>query len=256
MVPQKVFWGLLKFIYKTINSKENINTWIRDLNSDAKSAVSVDCVIFGYDEKELNVLSIDCNMPPHIGKKSLIGDLVKVHETLDQAGQRILKQRTGIEDLYMEQVSAFGNPNRHPLGRVISIAYYSLLRIRNYEIVDNEDKHLEWIPISKINTLAFDHNEILSVCLSRLRKRLKERPIGFSLLPKKFTLIQLQKLYEIILGFELDKRNFRRKLHSTELLIDLNEFQQDVSHRPAKLFSFDYEKYNAMKEKQTLKFDL
>lgn len=195
-------------------------------------------------------------MPPHEGKKSLIGDLVKSHETLDQAGQRILEHRTGIKDLYIEQVSAFSDPKRHPLGRVISIAYYSLVRIKNFELIDNDEKHLEWIPISNIGVMAFDHNKILSDCLSRLRRRLKERPIGFSLLPKKFTLIQLQRLYEIILGFELDKRNFRRKLHSTELLIDLNEFQQDVSHRPAKLFSFDYEAYNSRKEKQTLKFDL
>jgi len=195
-------------------------------------------------------------MPPHIGKKSLIGDLVDAHETLDEAGQRILKQRTGIEGLYIEQVSAFSAINRHPLGRVISIAYYSLVRIKNYTITDQDDNHLEWIPISEVGEMAFDHNKILTVCLERLRRRLKERPIGFSLLPKKFTLIQLQRLYEIILGFEMDKRNFRRKLHSTDLLIDLNEFQQDVSHRPAKLFSFDYEKYNAKKAKQTLKFDL
>jgi len=195
-------------------------------------------------------------MPPHTGKKSLLGDLVKENENLDNAGQRIIKQRTGIDNLYIEQVSAFSAPNRHPLGRVISIAYYSLVRIKNYEIIDNNNKHLAWIPISEIKEMAFDHNEILRVCLSRLRRRLKQRPIGFSLLPKKFTLIQLQRLYEIILGFDLDKRNFRRKLYSTELLIDLEEVQQDVSHRPAKLFSFDYVKYYAKKEKQTLKFDL
>ena len=226
------------------------------MNSGAKAAVSVDCVIFGYDEKELNVLCIDCNMPPHIGKKSLIGDLVNSDETLDEAGQRILKQRTGLSNLYIEQVSAFSKIDRHPLGRVISVAYYSLIRIKNYELIDNENKHLEWIPISKIEDLAFDHNDILDDCLDRLKRRLKERPIGFKLLPKKFTLIQLQRLYEIILGISLDKRNFRRKLQSTDLLIDLNENQTDVSHRPAKLYSFDSEKYKVRKSSQPLRFDL
>ncbi|MBT8233388.1 MAG: NUDIX domain-containing protein [Saprospiraceae bacterium] len=238
------------------NKVENINTWISDLNSDAKAAVSVDCVIFGYDEKELNVLLIDCNMPPHLGKKSLIGDLVKSHETLDEAGLRILEQRTGLSDLYIEQVRAFSELGRHPLGRVISIAYYALIKIKNYEIKDSENKQLQWVPLSKISELAFDHNKILNDCYAQLKRRLRERPIGFSLLPKKFTLIQLQKLYEIILGLELDKRNFRRKLQSTGLLIDLNENQTDVSHRPAKLFSFDYEEYRKKKTFQSISFDI
>ncbi len=235
---------------------ENINTWISELNSDAKAAVSVDCVIFGYNEKELSVAQIECNMPPHIGKMSLLGDLVKSHETLKEAAARVLEKITGLSDLYLEQVQAFSTPDRHPLGRVISIAYYTLIRMDDYELLDKENKHLQWVPINDITEMAFDHNEIIKVCHERLKKQLREKPIGFSLLPKKFSLIQLQKLYEIILEIELDKRNFRRKLQNADILIDLAETQSDVSHRPAKLYSFDHERYSKLKADNGLKFDL
>lgn len=239
-----------------IPNSENINTWISELNSDAKAAISVDCVIFGYNEKELSVLQIECNMPPHVGKMSLIGDLVKSHETVDEAANRILEKITGLSDLYLEQVQTFSDPNRHPLGRVISVAYYSLIKTDKYELIDKEHKHLQWVPISSTEEMAFDHQQIMNLCYNRLKKRLRERPVGFSLLPKKFTLIQLQRLYEIILGIELDKRNFRRKLQATGLLKDLGEVQQDVSHRPAKLYTFDHERYAELKTNNVLKFDI
>lgn len=234
---------------------ENINTWLSELNSEAKAAISVDCVIFGYNDHELSVLQMECNMPPHIGKMSLIGDLVKSNETLDGAAARILEKITGLSNLYMEQVCAFGEPDRHPLGRVISIAYYSLIEMDHYEIIDRENKHLQWVPVCQTSCMAFDHNRIMDVCLERLKKRLRERPVGFSLLPEKFTLIQLQRLYEVILGIELDKRNFRRKLQASGLLVDLAESQTEVSHRPAKLYSFDYAKYRKQRENGSLKFD-
>jgi len=240
----------------SIPNSENINTWISELNSDAKAAISVDCVIFGYNEKELSVLQIECNMPPHEAKMSLIGDLVKSYETVDEAANRILEKITGLSDLYLEQVQTFSDPNRHPLGRVISIAYYSLIKTDKYELIDKEHKHLQWIPITSTEEMAFDHQQIMNLCYNRLKKRLRERPVGFSLLPKKFTLIQLQRLYEIILGIELDKRNFRRKLKATGLLKDLGEVQQDVSHRPAKLYTFDYERYAEMENSNVLKFDI
>jgi len=240
----------------SIPNSENINTWISELNSDAKAAISVDCVIFGYNEKELSVLQIECNMPPHEAKMSLIGDLVKSYETVDEAANRILEKITGLSDLYLEQVQTFSDPNRHPLGRVISVAYYSLIKTDKYELIDKEHKHLQWVPITSTEEMAFDHQQIMNLCYNRLKKRLRERPVGFSLLPKKFTLIQLQRLYEIILGIELDKRNFRRKLKATGLLKDLGEVQQDVSHRPAKLFTFDYERYAEMKNSNVLKFDI
>jgi len=240
----------------SIPNSENINTWISELNSDAKAAISVDCVIFGYNEKELSVLQIECNMPPHEAKMSLIGDLVKSYETVDEAANRILEKITGLSDLYLEQVQTFSDPNRHPLGRVISVAYYSLIKTDKYELIDKEHKHLQWVPITSTEEMAFDHQQIMNLCYNRLKKRLRERPVGFSLLPKKITLIQLQRLYEIILGIKLDKRNFRRKLKATGLLKDLGEVQQDVSHRPAKLFTFDYERYAEMKNSNVLKFDI
>lgn len=240
----------------SIPNSENINTWISELNSDAKAAISVDCVIFGYNEKELSVLQIECNMPPHEAKMSLIGDLVKSYETVDEAANRILEKITGLSDLYLEQVQTFSDPNRHPLGRVISVAYYSLIKTDKYELIDKEHKHLQWVPITSTEEMAFDHQQIMNLCYNRLKKRLRERPVGFSLLPKKFTLIQLQRLYEIILGIELDKRNFRRKLKATGLLKDLGEVQQDVSHRPAKLYTFDYERYAEMENSNDLKFDI
>lgn len=235
---------------------ENINTWITELNSEAKAAVSVDCVIFGYDEKELSFLQIECNMPPHEGKMSLIGDLVRSNETLDEAARRVLEMRTGLTGVYMEQVKAFSGLNRHPLGRVISVAYYSLIKIDNHTILDNQSKALNWVPIKEVDEMAFDHMQILNECLNTLRVRLREKPIGFSLLPRKFSLIQLQNLYEIILDIRLDKRNFRRKLHNSGILIDLEENQTDVAHRPAKLYSFDYERFKATKSTKPLKFDI
>ena len=234
---------------------ENINTWISELNADAKAAVSVDCVIFGYNEKELSVLLIECNMPPHIGKLSLLGDLVNNKETVDQAAVRVLKQTTGLSDLYMEQVAVFSNPERHPLGRVISIAYYSLVQTDKYDLIDKKNKHLQWVPVKQIKNMAFDHREIIHSCQESLKKRLREKPVGITMLPEKFSLIQLQKLYEIIFDSKLDKRNFRRKLLSSGYLKDLSESQKDVSHRPAKLYSFDYEKYRAMEKENPLSFN-
>lgn len=237
-----------------MNVNENINTWITHLNPDAKISLSVDCVIFGYDEEGLKVLLIDCNMPPYEGKKSLLGDLVQMNETLEHAVIRVLQKRTTLTDLYFEEVKAYSEPDRHPLGRVVSVAYYSFIKISDYKIHDNEDKHLEWIPINEIGDLAFDHRAILDDSFARLKKKIRRHPIGFSVLPKKFTLMQLQSFYETVLQVNLDRRNFRRKLSSLKLLIDLDEIQDNVSHRPAKLYSFNFEKYNRKLEKGVLSF--
>lgn len=235
-----------------IKKEENINTWLTEINSEAKAAISVDCVIFGYDAHSLKVLSIKCNMPPHNGKLSLIGDVLRGNETLDEAASRIIKERTGLSNLYFEQVEAFGDPGRHPLGRVITISYYSLILINEHQLIDDQNKDLKWVSVNNIEEMAFDHMRILNTSYERLKKRMQDHPLGFSLLPKKFTLIQLQRLYEIILGVKLDKRNFRRKLNTLGLLKDLNENQKDVSHRPAKLYSLDQEKL----KDQNIKFGL
>lgn len=265
MVNPKTEWNEInKFIkfglkfkrLQELESKLEINTSLKSLTKADTFSISVDCVIFGYDESKLSILLIDCNMDPFKGKMSLIGELINKEETLEEAAERILFQTTGLKDIYMEQVSVFSKTDRHPLGRVISVSFYALLKTDNHILNDSAHKNLQWFPLKDIKDLAFDHNLILNDCVQRLRRRLRERPIGFSLLPKKFTLIQLQKLYEIILDVKLDKRNFRRKLDSTQLLIDLDENQQDVAHRPAKLFSFDYNLYKIKKENRTLKFDL
>ena len=229
----------------TPGRKENINTWLSQINTEYKTAVSVDCVILGYDESDIKVLLLKCDMPPYEGLYSLVGDLVRPSEDLDMAAERILRERGGMKNVYMEQVQSFSKVDRHPLGRVITIAYYSLIRINDYHQNGHANPNYKWINVKEIKELAFDHMEILQVCLNKLQKQLREHPIGFNLLPQKFTLKELQTLYEVILGIKLDKRNFRRKLLSQDLLIDLKETQTDVAHRPAKLYSFDQEKYAA-----------
>jgi len=229
---------------------ENINTWISQLNTDYKAAISVDCVIFGYDDEDLKVLLLKSDMPPFEGMFSFLGDLLKPTENLDQSAIRVLEKHTGLDDLYMEQVSAFSAIDRHPLGRVITIAYYSLVKL-DEELLQMTDEHpnLAWVRVNEIEELAFDHNLILEKCLDQLRYRLREKPIGFKLLPQKFSLKQLQNLYEKVLDIELDKRNFRRKLKSLDVLLDVNENQTDVNHRPAKLYTFDQEKYESKRKK-------
>ncbi len=242
----------------TTSNTANINTRLSHLQEETKFSISVDCVIFGYDTSKLKVLLIDCNMPPYVGQKSLIGELLEARETTTQAAKRILKNCTSLKDLYLEEVSVYSHPDRHPLGRVVTLAYYSLISITEYEkhIEDVENKRPEWIELEQIKDLAFDHQKILRDAYNRLQRTVREKPIGFSMLPKKFTLIQLQNFYETVLNIELDRRNFRRKLMALGLLIDLKEVQNNVSHRPAKLYSFDFEKYKQKQNIGTLNFEI
>lgn len=199
-------------------------------------AVSVDCVILGYENKQLKVLLIKSDLEEFNGLYSLLGDLVKPAEDLDAASYRILRERTGLDDVYLEQVQTFGRIGRHPSGRVVTTAYFSLLDINNHKLrLNNND--LRWHPIHKLGKLAFDHREILDSCLHRLRQQILERPLIFSLLPEKFSLRQLQEVYESILGTSLDRRNFRKKVGLKDWLIDLEEMESDVPHLPGKLYS-------------------
>lgn len=212
-----------------------------------KSAFSVDNVIFGFDKGTLKVLLIKRGVQPYINQWALPGDLVYPNEDLDSAAGRVLAELTGLKNVYLEQVHTFGKVDRHPLGRVITIAYYSLIKIDNFVFTpDSWASLVEWHDISKIGDLAFDHSLILETCFQKLKWKVRSYPIGFELLPKKFTLTELQQLYEAILEKELDKRNFRKKLLSTKLLKDLNESQKGVSHRPAKLYAFDDNKYREL----------
>lgn len=218
--------------------------------------VSVDCVIFGFDENELKVLLIRCDMEPYVGMWSLVGEMVDENETLDEAASRILNNQTGLANVFMEQVHTFGKLNRHPTGRVVSVAYYSLVKIDDFSLIQGpEYNEAHWHAIDDIDILAFDHSDILNTCLKKLRRQVREEPIGFELLPEKFTLSQLQNLYERILGVELDKRNFRKKILKMKLIIDLDELQTNVAHRPAKLFAFDQDRYEFLLEKGLI-FDL
>ena len=219
-------------------------------HTELKASISVDCVIFGYDKHDLKVLVLKSDMPLYKGKYSLLGDLLRHDENTDQSAIRVLKKHTGLTDLFMKQVSTFSDVERHPLGRVVTVAYYSLVQLNDSLMsLSTHNASLKWKKVSEIKDLAFDHKLIFDKCLKQLRYGLREKPIGFNLLPEKFTLKQLQNLYEKVLDIEIDKRNFRRKLKSIDLLVDINENQTDVNHRPAKLYSFDKVRYDTKKKK-------
>ena len=203
-------------------------------------AVSVDCVIFCYENKELKVLLIKSDLAEFSGLFSLLGDLDRPDEDLDSASYRILKEKTGLDNVYLEQVHTFGSISRHPSGRVITTAYYSLIDARHHKFRLNHND-LQWHGMKSIKKLAFDHKMILDTCLSRLREQVMEHPVIFNLLPEKFSLRELQELYEAILSTELDRRNFRKKIAIKDWLIDLNEMESDVPHRPGKLYSLKTE---------------
>jgi len=214
-----------------------------------KFAFSVDCVIFGFDEKDLKILLIKRAQNPYKDMMALPGNLVYPNEDLESSAIRVLDELTGIKDVFLEQVHTFGNVKRHPQGRVVTTAYYSLIKTSDFCLVPSSfASEVIWISVSSIPQLAFDHNEILTSCLNHLRKSVRTRPIGFELLPPQFTLTDLQRLYESILCMELDKRNFRKKILSMDILVDLDQIQEGVAHRPAKLYSFDKDRYEKVRE--------
>ena len=212
------------------------------VNSYPKVPLTVDCVIFGFEQNKLKILLIKSDLEIFSNKLSLLGDIVQEKEELDAAAYRVLKERTGMNDVFLDQVRAFGHPLRHPGGRVITIAYCSLLNINHHELKIH-DNDLNWHNVANLKELAFDHSEIVDACYTWLQKRIQEHPLGFNLLPDKFSLRELQNLYEAILGVSLDRRNFRKKFASMNLLIDIDEMEQDVPHRPGKLYRFNFEKY-------------
>ena len=233
---------------KQLKHSKSLQAIQSEVENTNRIALSVDCIIFGFDEAKLKVLLIRSDLKKFAGRWSLLGDLVFPNEDLDAAAYRILKQRTGLADVYLEQVSTFGTVNRHPAGRVVTVAYCSLINVQHHKlnILDNE---LHWHDVKTVTELAFDHQQIFDTCLRQLQKRVQEHPLGFNLLPKKFSLRDLQNLYEAILDIKMDRRNFRKKFFSMDFLIDLNEMETDVSHRPGKLYKFDFEKYEKRKKK-------
>lgn len=212
-----------------------------------RPALTVDAVVFGFDEGALKILLIRRAHPPFEGRWAFPGGFVHVDETLDQAVRRELEEETGASRIYLEQLYSFGALDRDPRERVVSVAYYALVRLSDYRIRAATDaRAARWFPAAHTPRLAFDHAEILKVARGRLRGKVRYQPVGFELLPEKFTLTEIQHLYEAVLESELDKRNFRRKLLAMGLLAELNEYQTGVRHRAARLYRFDRRRYQEL----------
>jgi len=212
--------------------------------------LSIDCVIFGFDEGELKTLFIKRNTEPGYGMMALPGGFVGIKEELDAAPARRLKDLTGIENLFMRQFYTFGEVGRFPLHRVITIAYYALVKISHYKLNVGEDaQECCWISVKDVPNMPFDHRQIFDAALIKLREQVRMEPIGFNLLPEKFTITELQSLYESILDTKFDKRNFRKKLAKMNLLVDTKQKQKNVSHRAANLYKFDEKTYQKLLKK-------
>ncbi len=210
-----------------------------------KVLVAVDCIIFGFDGKDLKLLLIQRGFEPEKNKWSLMGGFLEANESLDVAANRILKQLTGLEDIYMEQLKAFGDVKRDPAERTISVSYFALIDIKRYEKQITHDYHAEWFLVNERPKLIFDHDEMVMLAQKQLRYKAAIQPILFELLPKEFTIPQLQNLYEGVYETTFDKRNFIRKLMSTGLLIKLLVKDKTGSRKGAFLYKLDKRKYNA-----------
>ena len=215
----------------------------------ARGALTVDAVVFGLDD-DLKVLLIERDIEPFEGSWALPGGFVKLTETLEEAVRRELEEETGMKDVFLEQLFTFGAVDRDPRERVVSVAHYALVPLEGHDLKASTDaRNTAWFSLNDLPELAFDHIQIVKQGLERLKGKVRYQPIGFELLPEMFTLTQLQKMYEIILERELDKRNFRKKILKMDLLEDTGEIEKDVAHRAAKLYRFDLKKYNKLIKK-------
>jgi 8-oxo-dGTP diphosphatase len=213
-------------------------------------ALSIDCLIFGFKKNELDILLVQHGEGISKGRWALPGGWIRYNESMDEAAERLLNDLTGVSNIYLEQLRAFGDVNRYPNKRVITIAYYALVKPENYVLHPGfTAADAQWFKISEVPELPYDHKMILDAGLAYLKHKVQHEPIGFNLLPKKFTLLQLQELYEALLDKKLDKPNFRRKLMKMNLLESLKEKQTDVSHRAAGLYRFDKKIYDKLTEK-------
>ena len=205
--------------------------------------ITVDTVILTIKNDALNVLLVRRNNEPFKDKWAIPGGYVRMSENLDEAAVRVLKEKTNVENIYLEQLYTFGDPLRHPVSRVITCAYFALIRSEDVDVVTTDE--LAWHKVSELPPLAFDHKEIIEYALKRTRERLEMCPVAYQLLNEKFTLTEMQKAYEMIMEKKLDKRNFRKKVITTEGLRELNEFSKSSSKRPARLYTFDNIKLNS-----------
>ena len=215
-----------------------------------RPALTVDCVVFGFDERVLRILLIQRDLVPFQGEWALPGGFVRVDETLEAAARRELSEESGVRDVFLEQLYSFGAVDRDPRERVVSVAYYALVKMSDYQLLAATDaRSAAWFAVDDAPSLAFDHAEILEHATRRLRAKVRYEPIGFELLPEKFTLSQLQHLYEACLEEPLDKRNFRKKILGLGLLRETDEIEQDVAHRAARLYRFDDRRYKELKKR-------
>jgi 8-oxo-dGTP diphosphatase len=218
---------------------------LRDVIKD----LSIDCVIFGFEKQCLEVLLVKRAINPSKGKWALPGGFIKKKEKIEKAGQRILEATTGVKNIYLEEFGVFDEINRFPLWRVFTIAHFALVSPEDYALHAGIDTSaVQWFNINELPPLAFDHEEIIKAALGKLQTRVRYKPIGFELLPTKFTLPRLQKLYEVILGKKLDKRNFRKKIIKMDLLIHLSEKEKGSKSKAANLYKFDKKTYNKLKD--------
>lgn len=212
--------------------------------------VAVDCVVFGVDEQGLKVLLIERGSEPFRGRCALPGGFILPDESLEEAARRELREETGVTSVFLEQLYSFGDVGRDPRGRVVTVAYYALVKLSDHRVLraTADARDAAWYPVAKTPRLAFDHARILATALERLKGKVRYQPLGFELLPPRFTLSQLQRLYETVLEKPLDKRNFRKKILSMDLLEETDELQQDVAHRAARLYRFDKRKYQQLEQ--------
>jgi 8-oxo-dGTP diphosphatase len=221
-----------------------------------RPALTVNCVVFGLDDEDLKVLLVQRDSEPLAGHWALPGGLVRLDETLDEAARRELREEAGLSKVFLEQLYTFGDLDRDPCERVVTVAYYALVNIRDHRVQAATDaRSAAWFAVLDAPTLAFDHRRIVRAALERLGGKVRYQPIGFELLPEEFTLSQLQHLYETILERPLDKRNFRRKLLALGFLEETDTVEQGVAHRAARLYRFNESKYRRL-TKQGVLFEL
>lgn len=222
---------------------------LNNYRKEDKVLLAIDCIIFGFYQEELKILLVERDFKPAKGEWSLIGGFLKMQENLEEAAARVLKNLTGLNNVYMEQVHCYSKIDRDPEERTISVSYFALINIEHHCKELLRQNPIKWFDIKDIPTLIFDHNIMVKEALTLLRNRISCKPIGFELLPEKFTMRQLQKLYEAILDTELDKRNFINKFNSLDLLTKLKEKDMSSSKKGAFLFEFDQNKYHKKVEK-------
>jgi 8-oxo-dGTP diphosphatase len=207
----------------------------------------VDIVVFALDEHDLQVMLVERDLQPYAGEWALPGGFVGIDEGLDAAARRELEEETGLKNIFLEQLYTFGDVHRDPRDRVVTVAYYALVNFAGHNVQASSDaRNAAWFAVNDLPKLAFDHDKILRTAHERLKGKVSYQPIGFELLPEKFTLRQLQHLYEVILDRELDKRNFRKKVLAMEIVKETNEIEKDVAHRAARLYRFDKRMYDRL----------